>query len=537
MPLEQSLTAVTKPVSQGAVLRLVDDGGFEDRPAIVLADATPMAARRENQRRVVEVLEAESVDYFLVRGREVATSVIAVAVADRTRVLVALEEAMTTAVASIQVIQPHGTGRNRRLPADDPQSWKSVQNVTVLRCMWLQCDAGGTLVLGAQFGCDIEFWSTRADGQMTAPRPNLCTRLVDPTRSDVVGPDDLSRLSPFTFDEPRGSSFRHLRTLTEFTVPLPEDIRFPIDVVYTWVDGTDPTWAAKRAALSGVAYHAEASSAARYLSRDELRYSLRSLHMFAPWVRNIFIVTDQQRPQWLSDHPRVQLVDHTDVFSDSSWLPTYNSHAIETQLHHIAGLSEHFLYLNDDMFFGRAVTPNAFFHSNGIAKHFPSMSRIPQGPVGPEDTPVDAACKNNRRLLQRDFGPVIVQSMQHVPYALRRSVLLEMEQRYHDAYGITAASRFRSLTDHSFTSSFHQYYAYLTGRGVGGSVRYGYIQLAVRDLAQRLDRLLFRRDWDTFCLNDAFSSEEELEAQVQVLTTFLNAYFPVVAPWEVNEPR
>src|SRR5699024_12381344 len=79
-----------------------------------------------------------------------------------------------------------------------------------------------------------------------------------------------------------------------------EDIAFPIDVVYTWVDGADPAWLARKAEASGEGpapvLHAEATDPARFRSRDWLRYSLRSLDDHAPWVRNIFLVTDQQVP-------------------------------------------------------------------------------------------------------------------------------------------------------------------------------------------------------------------------------------------------
>ena len=51
----------------------------------------------------------------------------------------------------------------------------------------------------------------------------------------------------------------------------------------------------------GDAFHPESSSANRFASRDELRYSLRSLQAYAPWVRHVWLVTDQQRPRWLAD--------------------------------------------------------------------------------------------------------------------------------------------------------------------------------------------------------------------------------------------
>jgi hypothetical protein len=114
-------------------------------------------------------------------------------------------------------------------------------------------------------------------------------------------------------------------------------------------------------------------------------------------------------------------------------------------------------------------------------------------------------------------------------------VLQELEDLFPDEYATTARNRFRSQTDHSITSSLHQYYAFHTNRAISGTVRYTYIQLAVKDLSARLDRLLGRRDRDAFCLNDAFSTEEQLASQLALLTPFFESYFPVPSPYEKRE--
>ena len=49
----------------------------------------------------------------------------------------------------------------------------------------------------------------------------------------------------------------------------------------------------------------------RFADNDELRYSLRSLERFAPWIRNVIIVTNGQIPNWLNvEHPQIRLVQH-----------------------------------------------------------------------------------------------------------------------------------------------------------------------------------------------------------------------------------
>jgi len=94
---------------------------------------------------------------------------------------------------------------------------------------------------------------------------------------------------------------------------------------------------------------------------DELRYSLRSLEAFAPWVGNIYIVTNGDTPYWLdTSHSRILIITHDEIFLDRSYLPTFNSNAIELQLHRIPNLSRRFLYFNDDVFLGRAVSRGDF---------------------------------------------------------------------------------------------------------------------------------------------------------------------------------
>ncbi|KAM6153026.1 N-acetylglucosamine-1-phosphotransferase subunits alpha/beta [Erethizon dorsatum] len=108
-------------------------------------------------------------------------------------------------------------------------------------------------------------------------------------------------------------------------------------------------------------------SASRFEDNEELRYSLRSIERHAPWVRNIFIVTNGQIPSWLNlDNPRVTIVTHQEVFRNLSHLPTFSSPAIESHIHRIEGLSQKFIYLNDDVMFGKDVWPDDFYsHSKG----------------------------------------------------------------------------------------------------------------------------------------------------------------------------
>jgi UDP-N-acetylglucosamine-lysosomal-enzyme len=94
----------------------------------------------------------------------------------------------------------------------------------------------------------------------------------------------------------------------------------------------------------------------RYRDSEELRYSLRSLVRFAPWIRHIYLVTDNQIPYWLDlSHPRLTVVPHSDIFPNKSHLPVFSSPAIEAHIHRIPGLSQRFIYFNDDVMLGNII--------------------------------------------------------------------------------------------------------------------------------------------------------------------------------------
>ncbi len=123
-----------------------------------------------------------------------------------------------------------------------------------------------------------------------------------------------------------------------------------MDAVYTWVNGSSPVWQASLRRAAQGARLRQKLEANRFREWNELLFSLRSVYRFAPWIRTIHVVTDAQIPYWLNtSHPRVRIVDHRDLFPDpATQLPNFNSLAIESVLHRIPGLSEHFLYFNND---------------------------------------------------------------------------------------------------------------------------------------------------------------------------------------------
>jgi hypothetical protein len=181
------------------------------------------------------------------------------------------------------------------------------------------------------------------------------------------------------------------------------------------------------------------------------------------------------------------------------------------------------------------VLPTAFFHANGIAKFFLSTAQLEAGPAGLHDAPVTAAGKNNRRRIEERFGRSITQKMQHVPYALRRSVLEEIEESLPEEVRQTACHQFRHPGDLAIPSSLEHYWAYLTQRAVPGTIRYTYADLAHPSTPVQLAFLLAKRHCDVFCLNDTDSAEVALGEQAAMMADFLPHYFPFRSPYELPD--
>lgn len=398
--------------------------------------------------------------------------------------------------------------------------------------------AGGVVLGADDLGCDLEFWplvdaegipradgSTHLAGTALAPRPNRRAMYLTPARRQPVAAVVGSR---------------SIMTHEGLLIPHVFDVDFPVDVVYTWVDGSDPAWIArKEAAWKGAGpgdHHDFAANPGRFISHEELRYSLRSLEMYADWVRYVYIVTDDQVPGWLNqDHPKVRVVSHRELFGEAGVLPSFNSHAIESQLHHLPGLAEHYLYLNDDVLFGRPVAPDLFFHGNGLTKFFLSSRVIDLDGPSARDLPVVSAAKNSRRLLEQAFEATITHRFQHVAHPLRRSLMNELEERFPAEFARTAASQFRSPRDISAAAFLAHYYGFMRGQAMPDTLEYRYCDISEPKALIKLQRLLRGRDADVFCLNEVDSSTMDARAQQHVLEGFLEAYFPVPSQFE-KEP-
>jgi UDP-glucose 4-epimerase len=478
---------------------------------------TPYESMVEDLRAVGDALDAAGIPFLLVRGND-DRIVIAVDRAERKAVARAFAEAFANEPFYAATIEPKRAADSHPVLLADGRL-SSHRKPAVLRIHRPRVEPAGRLRYGKETAVQLEFWRF-GDETIEAPVENALMRRTLP-RSEAI--DDVVQLHG-----------REWPTLEHMFAPLASDVDFEIDMVFSWVDGSSDEFVRERAKrMQSYVVGEGDDSEARYRQIDELKYALRSVHLFAPWVRRIFIATDSPAPSWLAKHPKVTIVRSEEMFADTSVLPTHNSHAVESQLHHIEGLAEHFLYSNDDMFFGRPVSPSLFFSPGGITKFVEASTRIGLGGTHPGRSGFENAARVNRALLRERFGKVTTRHLEHCAAPLRKSVMAELEQAFPEEFRRTAASRFRSATDISVTNSLYHYYALLAGHAVVQTdARVKYIETTLRQALPAMEQLLKRRNQDMFCLNDGSFPEIDVEERTSAVIDFLEAYFPFAAPWE-----
>lgn len=151
-----------------------------------------------------------------------------------------------------------------------------------------------------------------------------------------------------------------------------------LDIVIAWVDGNDVELKRKRHLYLTGNDASDAVSETRFASNDEIYYNIASILKYVPFCRHILIVTDGQQPEFLNefvaqglcDTNKIRVVDHREIFAGfEQFLPTFNTRSIESMLWNIQGLSDYFIYLNDDFFFNASAQVEDFLEQDKIVTY------------------------------------------------------------------------------------------------------------------------------------------------------------------------
>ncbi len=142
----------------------------------------------------------------------------------------------------------------------------------------------------------------------------------------------------------------------------------PIDYVIPFVDCSDENWLVEyKKYVSGP--NDWSNNSTRFRDWETLRYQLRGIERYMPWIRNIYIVmsiSETQIPNWLdTQNKRIHIVWDWEIVP-REYLPVFNSNVIDLYIPRIEGLSERYLYACDDYLVMRELKPEDFFSESGI---------------------------------------------------------------------------------------------------------------------------------------------------------------------------
>lgn len=406
---------------------------------------------------------------------------------------------------------------------------KAINSCAMISFYFCELERNGSVIFGPAYAAQLEIWS-KQDSYSDYRRcfdNDISVRISNQDYQYLINKPVRAENNIISF---AGQDEDETKTSANIF-----DISKPIDIVYTWVNDKDTNWKEeKNNYLKDTSGDNTAVSDSRFTNRDELKYSLRSVEMFTNFVNHIYIVTADQVPEWLDlKHPKITIVSHKDIM-DKAYLPTFNSHAIEANLHKIKGLSEQYIYMNDDVFFGKQVIPEMFFTSSGKSKMF--LSEHTYIPLQYKDKPllpIDNSAIKIKKLLEEKYHVNINKKFHHAPFPVVKSVMKKMSDEYQQVFTQTSQARFRGEKDLSTCSFMYHYYAYIKGFAVEGDLQCQYFDINKIEHLRYLSKYLKFSEQerkDIFCVNEThLEHSDNVDKKVN---KFLVAYFPLKSSFE-----
>ena len=312
-----------------------------------------------------------------------------------------------------------------------------------------------------------------------------------------------------------------------------ENFEAQVDIVYLWVDSNDKNWQKKRCKSfenflktnkDDIALYANTDG--RFRDNGELIFNLRCLERFFPDHGQVYIVTDEQTPEWLAPGDKVTIIDHKEIIPKKI-KPIYASAHIESYIHHIPNLSENFFYFNDDIFFGMPVDISWWFNSK--LKYFfdnkphKTYKELQSKLLSPINSSIQSNLWLNEKYKNYKHQNI---ALAHAPRPYKKSLLLEIEKEAKGLFAKVRSTNFRSWKTPAVLVDFvprwleHHGYAKISQTdslyiesGSNG------IEIELDLLRQKFGKIPF------FCINDtcddADTSDNRLKAVKEEMETLL----------------
>ncbi len=326
-----------------------------------------------------------------------------------------------------------------------------------------------------------------------------------------------------------------------------------MDFVVAYVDGSDKEWLELKNKYS---FDNSKGSEDQYRNWGILKYWFRAIEKYADWVDNIYFVSCGQIPEWLNTEcEKLKIIDHKD-FIPQEYLPTFSSHTIELNLHKIKGLSEQFVYFNDDMYLSAPIKETLFFKNNLPCYAAILSSLSPYIPSHPfvhylcNDISVVNAHFNKKNVIRKNiskwFNPVYGKlnfknlyyglsgkfsafTNFHMPSPMLKSVFCEVWEKEYDLLHTTCLNKFRGLND--VNQYVMSYYNICKGNFTPLSPKTGRL-LTLGDDTDKIEESFNSGKFEMICVNDN-PREIDFEYEKEKLVSIMEKIFPEKSKYEL----
>ena len=325
-----------------------------------------------------------------------------------------------------------------------------------------------------------------------------------------------------------------------------------IDIVIPWVDGNDSAWLKEKNEYSPEKGTDDGIN--RYRDWDLLKYWFRGIEKHMPWVDKIHFITWGHTPEWLkTDNPKLHIVNHKD-YIPSEYLPVFSSHPIELNMHRIEGLSEQFIYFNDDMYIVGDVRKEDFFVND-----LP-VDNVVEVPLRFNPGGIDSIIGNNMMIINKHFDKSKVIKEQkkkwfslktlkstmkniymkpikgfsafinpHLPQPFLKSTIVEVWDKEKELLAETSSHRFRSNEDVS--QWLFRYWQFVTGRFVQGKGPKGRFFAIGKDDAL-IEKAFREKKYQMICLSDD-DVKLDFNEEKEYLKLLFESIFPDKSEFEM----
>lgn len=293
-----------------------------------------------------------------------------------------------------------------------------------------------------------------------------------------------------------------------------------IDFVFPYVTSDDVSWQEeyKKALIEDGRGDCWATGIERFRDSGMLKYTFRALEKNLPWLHKVhmLVMAESQVPAWIN-RENVNVIVHKD-FIPENLLPTFNSSTIEMFLPKLKGVSNTFIYGNDDTLFTRPLEPTFFF--DGGKPIYQVVLRNFY-----ETAPGDIMRRNDYNLYFNTDQTKRVVTTQHGPIPYKMAWIKECYKKFEKEM-IASCTKFRTETDlNQYLFALYQ----MMEKEIVNTKRNYVTGILTPRFLEKIKSLDFS-SIDEICINDTDSTTPEQWSQ---LLEKLNTEFPNKCKYEV----